>query len=227
MPPRTRRIPVRVHPPRPSQQRPCPDPSRGADQLIGQTVPQGAHRFPASSVGCRARRRLVNRGDARYSGSVDRDELVRVLRAFEAAGLEYVLIGATAMGFHGLVRATEDVDLFIRATPENVERLRQALRSTYDDDPHIEDIRAEDLLGEYPAVRYYPPNADLFFDVMTRLGEAASFETVEVEVKEFEGIRVPVATPRALYRLKKGTVRSLDRQDAVALRDRFNLTDED
>jgi len=54
---------------------------------------------------------------------VDRDEIVRVLRAFEAAGLEYVLIGATAMGFHGLVRATEDIDLFIRATPENVERL--------------------------------------------------------------------------------------------------------
>jgi hypothetical protein len=81
--------------------------------------------------------------------------------------------------------------------------------------------------GEYPAVRYYPPNADLFFDVMTRLGEAASFETVEAEVKELEGIRVPVATPRALYRLKKGTVRPLDRQDAAALRAKFNLTDED
>src|SRR6266852_4464627 len=75
-------------------------------------------------------------------GSVDRDELVRVLRAFEATRLEYVLIGATAMGFHGLVRATEDVDLFIRATPENIERLRQALRSAYADDPHIDDIRA-------------------------------------------------------------------------------------
>lgn len=43
---------------------------------------------------------------------------MRVLRAFQAAGLEYVLIGAAAMGFHGLVRATEDLDLFIRATPE-------------------------------------------------------------------------------------------------------------
>ena len=84
---------------------------------------------------------------------MDRDELVRVLKAFEAAGLEYVLIGATAMGFHGLVRATEDVDLFIRATPENVERLREGLRSAYGGDPHIDDIRAADLLGEYPAVR--------------------------------------------------------------------------
>ena len=159
--------------------------------------------------------------------TLDRDELARVLKAFEATGLEYVLIGATAMGFHGLVRATEDVDLFIRATHENVERLRQALRSAYAGDPHIDDIRAEDLLGEYPAVRDHPPDADLFFDVMTRLGEAASFETVEAEVKEFEGIRVRVATPRALFRLKKGTMRPLDRQDAAALRDRFNLTEED
>jgi len=48
---------------------------------------------------------------------------MRVLRAFESAGLEYVLIGASAMGFHGLVRATEDLDLFIRATPENIEQV--------------------------------------------------------------------------------------------------------
>lgn len=49
-----------------------------------------------------------------YSKLVDHDEIFRVLRAFEYAGLEYVLIGATAMGFHGVVRATEDLDLFIR-----------------------------------------------------------------------------------------------------------------
>jgi hypothetical protein len=158
---------------------------------------------------------------------VDRDELVRVLRAFEAAGLEYVLIGATAMGFHGLVRATEDIDLFIRATSENVERLRRAFRSAYADDPHVDDIRAEDLLGEYPAIRYYPPTGDLFFDVMTRLGDAASFDTVRAEVKVIEGIRVHVATPAALYHLKKGTASPLDRQDAAALRERFNLTDEE
>jgi hypothetical protein len=37
---------------------------------------------------------------------MDRDEILRVLRAFEASGLEYVLIGSTAMGFHGLVFLT-------------------------------------------------------------------------------------------------------------------------
>ena len=46
---------------------------------------------------------------------MDREEVMRVLRAFEAAGLEYVLIGAAAMAFHGVIRATADLDLFIRA----------------------------------------------------------------------------------------------------------------
>lgn len=76
---------------------------------------------------------------------MDRDEILRVLRAFEESGLEYVLIGATAMGFHGVVRATEDIDL----------------------------------------------------------------------------------RPAALYRLKRGTVRPKDHQDAAALRERFDLKDEE
>jgi len=163
----------------------------------------------------------------RYPTVMDRDEIIRVLRAFEVAGLEYVLIGAAAMGFHGLVRATEDLDIFIRATAENVERLRAALREAYDGDPQIEEISSADLLGEYPAVRYYPPTGDLYFDVLTRLGESASFETVDAEIKEIEGTRVRVATPEALYQLKKGTVRVQDQLDAAALRERFKLKDED
>lgn len=158
---------------------------------------------------------------------MDRDEILRVLQAFERAGLQYVLIGAAAMGFHGVVRATEDVDLFIKATPDNVARLRQAFKAVYQDDANIDEISAADLLGDYPAVRYYPPSGDLYFDVLTRLGEAARFETVESEVKVIDGTRVSVATPAALYRLKRGTVRAKDHQDAAALRQRFDLIDED
>jgi len=102
---------------------------------------------------------------------------MQVLRAFESAGLEYVLIGAAAMGAHGLVRTTEGLDLFIRATAENIEKLRTALRAVYEAYPNINEISSSDLLGEYPALRYVPPTGDLYFDVMTRLGEIASFET--------------------------------------------------
>jgi uncharacterized protein (DUF1684 family) len=158
---------------------------------------------------------------------MNRDEMLAVLRAFEEARLEYVVIGATAMGFHGLVRATEDVDVFIRATPENIERLRTAFKFVYAGDPAIDEIRTEDLLGEYPSVRYYPPSGDLYFDVMTRLGEAASYDTVAAEIKTVDGVQVPVATPAALYLLKKNTERALDRQDAAALRERFGVGGEE
>ena len=157
---------------------------------------------------------------------MERDEILRVLRAFEEEDLEYVLIGAAAMGFHGVVRATEDLDLFIRATAENVERLKSALRRAYSNDANIDEISADELLGDYPDVRYYPPSGDLYFDIMTRLGQAAAYDTVESEIIEIEGIRVSVATPSALYRLKKDTVRPLDRQDAEALKQHFDLEEE-
>jgi len=60
---------------------------------------------------------------------------------------------------------------------------------------------------------------------MTRLGEMASFDTVDAETKLVEGTRVTVATPLALYRLKKSTVRAQDHEDAAALRQRFELED--
>lgn len=154
---------------------------------------------------------------------MDRDELMRVLSAFADEHLEYVLIGAAAMGLHGVVRATEDLDVFIRPTDENVERLKRAFRAVYGDDPNLDEIRAEDLLGDYPAVRYYPPVGDLYFDVLTRLGEAAAYDDVAVENKVVDGVIVRLATPRALYDLKRNTVRPLDRQDAEALRRRFGL----
>jgi acylphosphatase len=158
---------------------------------------------------------------------VDRDEILRVLKAFEVAGLEYVLIGATAMGLHGVVRATEDLDIMIKATAENIERLRAAFRDAYGHDPSIEEISTADLLGEYPAVRYYPPDGDLYFDVLTRLGEAANFETIGSEIKNLDDVRVTVATPAALYRMKRDTVRAKDHQDAAALRQRFDLKDDE
>lgn len=56
------------------------------------------------------------------------DELMRVLASFEKAGLDYAVVGGVALNLHGLVRATEDLDVFIRPTEENIEKLRDGLR---------------------------------------------------------------------------------------------------
>ena len=76
---------------------------------------------------------------------MDSDELLAVLRAFEAAGVDYVLVGATAMEFHGVTRATEDVDVIVRAASENIDRIRDMLRAVYADDPTVDEIRTDDL----------------------------------------------------------------------------------
>lgn len=153
---------------------------------------------------------------------MDLDEVMKVLAAFERERVEYVLVGGVAVNFHGLIRATEDLDIFVRPTAENVARLRKALMSVYDD-PSIAEISEADLAGDYPAVRYYPPSGDLFLDIVSRLGEFARYEDLEVQEIDSGGIKVRVATPETLYWLKKGTVRDIDRFDAEALRQKFGL----
>jgi hypothetical protein len=94
-----------------------------------------------------------------------------VLAALEREGVRYVVFGAVAINLLGLARATEDLDLFIAPEPDNIERLKTALRSVFAD-PTIEEISVEDLLGDYPAVQYNPPSGDFHLDILTRLGEA-------------------------------------------------------
>ncbi|MCH8853560.1 MAG: hypothetical protein IID41_13045 [Planctomycetes bacterium] len=51
-----------------------------------------------------------------------------MLSAFTAEGVEYLLVGAQALAVHGVPRATGDLDLWVRATPENASRVLAALR---------------------------------------------------------------------------------------------------
>jgi hypothetical protein len=100
--------------------------------------------------------------------------------------------------------------------------MKRALRSVWGD-PEIDAITSEDLSGEYPAIRYGPPGGDLVIDLMTRLGEAFRFEDLAADTVAWEGVIVRVATPETLYKMKKGTLRPVDRADAAELRERFGL----
>lgn len=156
---------------------------------------------------------------------LDVPKLLTLVEAMNREEVEYITFGAVALVAHGLLRVTEDADFFIAPTVENVDRLKKALRSVWND-PHIEEITAEDLLGDYPAVRYGPPDDDFTMDFLTRLGEVFSFDNLESETVEMDGVPIRVVTPRMLYRMKKDTVRHKDRVDADALRRKFNLSDE-
>ena len=46
-------------------------------------------------------------------------DYVEILAALSAAGADYLVVGAHALAAHGAPRATGDLDLWVRPTPEN------------------------------------------------------------------------------------------------------------
>lgn len=153
------------------------------------------------------------------------EQTKRILAAFDRQGVKYVLVGGMAMAAQGLVRATRDIDVVVSVEAKNIDRLKAALQELFND-PEIDSIRADELAGDYPAIQYVPPTGDFWIDILARLGEAFQFADLESEELVLEGVRVRVATPRTLYRMKKDTVRPQDRLDAQALRERFDLLEE-
>jgi len=151
-------------------------------------------------------------------------EIIRALFvALRDAHVEYVLVGALALDVLGIGRLTEDIDLFVRPTPDNVARLRRALRGVWDD-PCIDEITADDLAGEYPAVQYVAPDGTMI-DILSRLGEAFAFADIEATVYSYGDVDVRVATPQTLYRMKRHTIRLQDKADAEVLKEKFGLKD--
>lgn len=131
------------------------------------------------------------------------------------------MVGGVALNFQDLVRATEDIDLFVRPTEDNIARLRLALTAVWPD-PEVRKISASDLGGNYPTVPYGPDKSFLL-DLHGRLGNAFSFDDFEAETLKIDGPAVQVATPAMLFRMKRDTERPVDCADALALQPLFDL----
>jgi hypothetical protein len=154
---------------------------------------------------------------------MDIERILIFLRELENQNADYVLVGAIALTVHGIIRATQDVDIFLKPEEENISRMKTALKCIFPNDASIDEINAADLAGDYPVIRYNSPDGSLQIDILSRLGQAFSFPDIQFEKKLYEGVPVRVATPEMLYRMKKDTVRLQDHADAAALREIFGL----
>ena len=52
-----------------------------------------------------------------------------LLAEFNAQGVEYLVVGAHALAAHGHVRATKDLDVWVRPDAENAKRVVTALKA--------------------------------------------------------------------------------------------------
>lgn len=65
-----------------------------------------------------------------------------LLAAFNARGVEFLVVGAHALAAHGLVRATKDLDIWVRPDSSNAKRVIAALA---DFGAPLHDLTVEDL----------------------------------------------------------------------------------
>jgi len=145
-----------------------------------------------------------------------------LLQALHREGVRYALVGGLAVSFHGILRMTEDADLFLDPREDNIEKLKKAMRSVWDD-ADIDDINAADFRGDYATIRYRPPAGEIIVDLISRLATAFQLEDIAWVDKVVDGVSVRLATPATLLKMKRDTLHERDRMDAADLREKFGL----
>lgn len=143
------------------------------------------------------------------------DTFLKVMSALHTAQVEYILVGGFAVIIHGFPRLTQDVDLFVKMSQDNVASLRQSLDTVFHD-VSLEEITADELAA-YPVIRYASPDG-FVIDVIGRLGEMVEYDDLSCDIIEIEGVPVRIATPEILYEMKSKTVRPQDHLDAAFLK---------
>jgi len=135
---------------------------------------------------------------------MDTEDLLRLLKEHK---VDFVIIGATAFPVHGYVRATLDIDIFIRPKRQNAERTWNALKEFgYD----MSDVSVDDLLTKKVLIRQYDVESDIHPFVKSVTFEKVWRNKVEAEFGE---IRVFFASLDDLIEMKKAAGRPQDLQD--------------
>lgn len=152
----------------------------------------------------------------KVASGLDRDFL-DILRALFEAGAEFLVVGAHAMALHGVPRATGDLDVFLRPTPRNAQRVMQALH-TFGAPVAAHGVRQVDF--ETPNTVYQiglPPRR---IDLMTSI-TGVEFEEAwdSRQLAEISGMAVPFMGRDALIRNKKAAGRDKDLVDLRLLTD--------
>jgi hypothetical protein len=143
-------------------------------------------------------------------------DFLDMLSALNEAGAEYVIVGAHAVAAHGSPRATGDLDLWIRATRENAERVLEALRRF---GAPLYDLTVEDLSS--PDVVFQIGVPPVRIDILTSVS-GLTFDTAwkrKTEIK-IEHLRAFCIGKEDLIANKLAVGRPKDLADVAALRER-------
>lgn len=131
------------------------------------------------------------------------------------ARVEFVIVGAHALAAHGLPRATGDIDIFVRPSRENAERLMRAL-AAFGAPTAAHGIGAADFAspGQVYQLGLPPRRIDLLTAIDGVTFEEAARTRIEARVDD---LLLPFLGREALITNKRAAGRPKDLVDVEAL----------
>lgn len=141
------------------------------------------------------------------------EDLRDLCRALNERGARYIVIGGFAIRAAGYNRRTMDVDLLVADDRDNEARIFDALATL--PDQAVRDLQPGEL-QQYSVIRV----ADEILVDLMRLAGGIDYAAAaaDIVVRDVDGVPIPFASPRLLWRMKAVTGREKDAGDLVFLR---------
>jgi len=147
----------------------------------------------------------------------ERFEPERVVEALNLAGVRYVVVGGLAVGAHGVIRATRDLDLVPDPAPANMQALAEGLSDLGAEHPVDGELTGE-ALARPVSMKLHTRAGEVH--VLNRMPGTAPFAdlqqaalTIEIET----GINAPVCSLHHLRQMKRASARPRDAVDLTEL----------
>jgi hypothetical protein len=142
-------------------------------------------------------------------------DLRELLLAFNAHGVEYLVVGGYAVGFHAEPRATKDLDILIRADLDNAHKVYRALA---DYGAPLSEVTPGDFCADPNAV-FQIGQPPLRIDILQQI-DGVTFQEAWSDRAEagIDGIHAHVISAEQLIRNKLASGRLQDLADAEAIR---------
>jgi hypothetical protein len=152
----------------------------------------------------------------------DEQDLIKLCRVLNDFGANYVVVGGFAIIYAGHGRFTEDVDLIIDTSLENEAKVYRALESL--PDQAVKELQPGEV-ENFTVVRVAD---EIVVDLMkSACGIDYAEAAKDVVLRNLDGVVIPFASPRLLWRMKARTHRAKDAPDLVFLREYFKSRGEE
>lgn len=140
-------------------------------------------------------------------------DFIDILSAFSEEKVEYMVVGGYAIAFHGYVRGTGDIDLWIRISDKNAERVWKSLQTF---GAPLFDLRIEDL--QTPGMVFQmglPPNR---IDIINKVEGITFDEALQNRTfVEIHDLNIPIIGKPELLANKRTMNRPKDLPDIIWL----------